>query len=448
MTGRADKFRFAVINYRLILLLVALLAFALRVGVRLYLGEDHFWRTGYREYYNVAQSIRQGQGFCAPLYNYALLSLGLDQDLLGVKCAHLPPGYPLFLALAMGSGDGYLGVIVAQSLLGAGTAVCVFFLGRHFWGAAAGLLASLFVAVYPYYVWHDASLQETGIFTFLTLLSALLLYKAAASGRKRLWILSGISLGVAILTRASLAPFGALAIIWAGSRPGRITIERLLSVSLFVASLGATLAPWLVRNIVVLGSPILTSQTGRFLWIGNNAYTFAYYPSQSIDRSEAEAWRALAPEELEEIRVLANNEIGQQDWFFNKGIEFIGQHPLLTLWGALKKNWVAFSWNFSPAKERWPQLVYFFSYTPILVLGLVGLILTRQNWREYSLIHALFVAFIAGTGIFWAHTSHRTYLDVYLMVFASHTIRVIHTKSPTWLRQAHVALRRLPGSVK
>jgi hypothetical protein len=41
------------------------------------------------------------------------------------------------------------------------------------------------------------------------------------------------------------------------------------------------------------------------------------------------------------------------------------------------------------------------------------------------LIYLLFVAFIAVTALFWAHTSHRSHLDVYLIVFAAAATRRI-----------------------
>jgi hypothetical protein len=35
-----------------------------------------------------------------------------------------------------------------------------------------------------------------------------------------------------------------------------------------------------------------------------------------------------------------------------------------------------------------------------------------------SLIYLQFLAFIVVLAIFWAHTIHRTYLDVYLIIFS------------------------------
>jgi hypothetical protein len=45
--------------------------------------------------------------------------------------------------------------------------------------------------------------------------------------------------------------------------------------------------------------------------------------------------------------------------------------------------------------------------------------LHRKAWREHMIIYALFVSFAAVTAVFFGHTSHRSYLDVYWIVFAA-----------------------------
>ena len=42
--------------------------------------------------------------------------------------------------------------------------------------------------------------------------------------------------------------------------------------------------------------------------------------------------------------------------------------------------------------------------------------------REVILIAMLFIAFMCVTAVFWAHTAHRSYLDVYLIVFAASVV--------------------------
>jgi hypothetical protein len=56
------------------------------------------------------------------------------------------------------------------------------------------------------------------------------------------------------------------------------------------------------------------------------------------------------------------------------------------------------------------------------------MVLTRHRWRELGPIYLQFLCFAAVTAVFWAHTSHRVYLDVYLIVFAAYTLQVAWSK--------------------
>lgn len=421
------------VDRRVVLVLVALGALSMRVSSTLYFGEEYFWNTGYREYYNLARSIVEGSGYCRSFHNIALEIADLGQDISGEECAHWPPVYPLFLSVVTMGDNDYVSIILTQALVGVGTILCAFLLGNHIFGYSTGILAALIAALYPYYVSHDTSIQETGIFTFSTILSVFLLYKAASSRSLLLWSLSGISLGVTTLIRTSVVLFDVLVVLWVIMVVKGGFRARIFAMLALVTSFALVLIPWMARNTVVLGKPLLTTQTGRFLWIGNNSATFSHYPTGYIDQSEGKAWRGLTYAELDKIRDLSVDEIGQSEWFFNRGTDFILQNPGLTLQRAGRKIWAGFSWNFSPEKDPLRQQVYFFSYFPLLVLGIVGILLTWRRWRELSLIYFLFLAFILVTAVFWAHTSHRSYLDVYLMVFAAYTCTVIYQRSSPWI---------------
>jgi 4-amino-4-deoxy-L-arabinose transferase-like glycosyltransferase len=382
-----------------------LLAFGLRLGIRLAYGEAYFWRNSYSTYYTMALRFVQGDGLCV--------------ETLGLKCAYWPPVYPLFLALTTFADGSYLPIVVAQAAFGAGTVLCSFLIGRLLFGERAGLIASLLTAFYPYYVMHDTALQETGLFTFLTAAAVAALLWARAAGSGLGWLLAGLFLGLAVLTRASLSPFLPLAVGWValfGARPAgsraRATLVCLLPLSLLVGA-------WLLRTQVVVGEPLLSSQTGRFLWIGNNPETFSHYPTESIDLSELRAWGALTEQERREVLALAPDEAAQSAWFARKGLAYLQARPVESALGGLRKLQAAFSWSLSPAREAPVQAVHGLAYVPLLVLAPAGLLLARRAWRCLCLVLALFVAFVGVSALFWAHTSHRSFLDLYLQVFAA-----------------------------
>jgi 4-amino-4-deoxy-L-arabinose transferase-like glycosyltransferase len=395
----------------LVLTLLFLAAVVLRIGVRMAFGESYFWKNSYLIYYALAENIVSGKGFC-----------------IQTKCAWLPPLYPLFLAVSAAAEQSYLLVVVPQALMGAGTAVCAFLIGRHIFNARVGILACGMTAFYPYYVVHDTALQETGMATFLTVLSIWLLLRASKLNRNRDWFLAGLALGSIALTRASMALVIAIGLIWCVIWGPSSNIAQRLGNCLFIF-LAAILVvgPWIARTYHLTGAPVLNSQTGVALWTGNNPDTFSHYPGGSIDRSRDEAWLKITPADREKLDRLADNEIATSNWFARRALVYMRQNPWTVVQGMARKLEAGFSWRLNPYREPLAQTAYSIAYVPVVVLGFVGILMARGR-REIILIGMLFLGFVSVTAVFWAHTSHRSYLDVYLIVCAASVVERILLK--------------------
>jgi 4-amino-4-deoxy-L-arabinose transferase-like glycosyltransferase len=317
-----------------------------------------------------------------------------------------------------------LPVLVAQSLIGAGTVWCAAMLAREMFGNTAAIIAAILTAIYPYYVVHDTALQETSLYTFLMILAVLLLLRARRSGSVVTAIGAGLALGAGVLTRANLVPFALLAPLWlalAGG-PDAASWRRRLWGAVLCASVAAlTVLPWLVQSYRLTGSVALSTQTGFFLWLGNNPYTFSHYPRESIDRSQATALSAMSAQEKEELNARRDSDEAAADqWFRQKGLDYIREHPWRTLGNSFRKIVDAFGWLPSPRHSFWPNLVHALSYGPVMILGLCGMWVSRRgHWREHSIFYMQFAAFAAVTAVFFGHTSYRAYLDVYWIVFAA-----------------------------
>ncbi|MGD0345858.1 MAG: hypothetical protein ABSA85_03825 [Terracidiphilus sp.] len=379
----------------------AFLAFVLRVIARLHSGIADFWVNGYTFFFAMAQNIAQGKG------------IGIG----GVPTAFRVPLYPIFLAgLTMGH-KAFWPILIAQSMIGAGTAFCAALLVRQmFLGASAAhaaTLAAAITALYPYYVIHDTALEETGLFTFLTLGSVLLLRKTAQTKKPALAAGAGLLLGLDVLTRTAIAPFALLAPLWLVGQ------KRTRSGVICAFLLALTVAPWLIRNYVLTGVPTLSTETGIELWNGNNGFLFRHYPQESSDRSKTDALNALSLPDQQDFERVENNEELANRWFFHKALEYMRAHPTQTIIDGFRKIAAGFYWLPSPRRGRMADLVYALSYGPVMLLGLWGMGRRRNCWREDSLIYVLFATFIVVTAVFWAHTSHRAYLDVYWIVFAA-----------------------------
>jgi 4-amino-4-deoxy-L-arabinose transferase-like glycosyltransferase len=389
---------------------LVVLAFVLRVCVRLYIGADDYFVSGYSFFFDVTQSITAGKG----------IGLGGEPETFRV------PFYPIVLALVTMGRKAFLTVILFQSLIGATTVWCTGYLAKTRFGGSAPVTAAAIAALYPYYVMHDTALGETSLFTLLTVISVLLLLRAQVSGSARWAACAGTALGVDLMTRVTIAPFavvGAIGIAWlaVGSRGQRLRSAACCGLAtLFVVT------PWLLRTYCLTGSIVLSTETGFELWNGNNENTFSHYPNESIDRSEEAALATLTPEEWTTKRRLGI--MGEERWYANRAVSYIRQHPWLTFYRSMRKLGAAFGVLMSPRHNWFGNMAHALSYGPVMVLGLCGMWIRRRQWREDAVIYAAFATFIAVTAVFFGHTTHRSYLDVYSIVFATGALDALRAK--------------------
>ena len=399
-----------------LLFMIVSAAIAVRITYRIHLGSSDFWQNGYQFYYIMARNIMEGNG------------LSID----GVY-AMRPPVYPYFLAVTRLAGENYLLIIIPQALFGGVTVVSVYLIAGELFEQKTALIAAVMTAFYPYYVVHDTAMQETGLFTATSALAVYMMLRARHSHFLIIWLIAGFLLGAAVLVRSTALPFALGALIWIallGDGPGIKKVFRGSAVFFVFAIL---VGAWLGRNYVVIGRPVLTSEVGALFWVAHNAQTFSHYPIESIDRSSDAAMAALSPAENLEIERLGADELGLSDWFLNKGLVYIQNHPLETAYGALRKVGAGFSWTFNPVRESVVQAVYLVSYGPISILGPLGMVLARRRWKEHGLIYLQFFAFIIVSMLYWAHTSHRSYLDIYLIIYAAYMLTLIVETIGRWL---------------
>lgn len=380
-----------------------LLAFVLRVLVRLHTGAADFWVNGYGFFFDMAQSIASGNGFA------------ID----GMTTALRVPFYPIVLAgLTLGH-QVFWPILIAQSSIGAGTAFCAALLARQMfegpWAGKAASLAAAITAVYPYYVAHDTALQDTVLFTFLTLVAVLLAHRIVRTGSLWLGAFCGLLLGLDVLTRAPIAPVALLVPAWLIWRKR----ERLAPALLCALLILLTVFPWVWRTYKMTGEVLLTTEQGFELWNGNNDILFQYYPKQSIDVSIQAHLQTLTAQDKQELAQLGANEALADNWYRQKALAYIRAHLWLTVFNGFRKIVATFDWLPTPRRSFARTLLHVFSYGPVMVLGLWGMWRRRAQWRDDSLIYLMFALFLLVTAVYFGQTNQRVYLDVYWIVFAA-----------------------------
>jgi 4-amino-4-deoxy-L-arabinose transferase-like glycosyltransferase len=200
-----------------------------------------------------------------------LVASGTFGFLPDVPSAYTQPLYAWFLAaLYWPLERSWLVVGLAQVAVAVATALVVLLIGRRLSSVTTGVIAALVTTLHPYLVWHDVHVNREildGLLLALIVLFALLAYDRVSPGYAAA---TGAIAGLAILSNARLlllplvlAPY----VAWR-ARPGR----RALHALLVVAAAAAVVAPWVVRNQVVIGCATITTDS-RALWKANNPAT-------------------------------------------------------------------------------------------------------------------------------------------------------------------------------
>src|SRR6185436_7326752 len=176
---------------------------------------------------------------------------------------------------------------------------------------------------------------------------------------------------------------------------------------------------WIARNAAVVGAPVLTTEAGESLWLANNPWAMAHFPAESIDLSVDDSYAGMTASERGAFEKVSADEVARDRLLKSWALDYMWAHPTQTIANGFRKVWVPLAAQLSPARTATTQWSYLAVFAPIHLLAAIGLWRHRQAWRDHALMGALLLSFAATTAVFWAHTSHKSYLDVFLFVYAA-----------------------------
>lgn len=188
--------------------------------------------------------------------------------------AHVAPGYPYLagvLARVVPEERLYSTIRWIQAGLGALTAALYFlFARRAFRSLAVGTVAGLLAGLNPFWIISTATIDDATLASFALAGCLLLAGQAGEQGGDLRSLALGLALAGLALVRASFLPFSFAAMIWFLIRSRSLEAGWRCALVAFLGFL-IGLAPWTVRNVRSMGSPLpIVSTAYLHLWIGNN----------------------------------------------------------------------------------------------------------------------------------------------------------------------------------
>jgi hypothetical protein len=358
------------------------LAAALRMAAPLALGwlqEDRYW-----EYGLIARNLLQGKGFSFPFVDENLNFLPNQT----YPSALMPPGYVFFLCPFLELENPLRNALLfgVQTVLSLGAMVLLFHWVRRRSGVEVALISLLFQVFLPDLILAPGTVGPTVWFHFLL---ALVLHLRDSPWR--LWAFLPAGLLVSMRSEFLLMVL-VLALLDLRSRNWKSGLALLAGSFLL-------LSPWLIRNQLRFGKPMLSANLGVNLYRGNNPGAIGDWPSQW--NAQVLEWRKDPDTYEQHFDANAARE----------AIEWIKTQPIQALSRLPEKATRFWLWDWSdPRTGNW---VYRGSWLLALLGGILALFkpASLRPYREilwlmavYTLIVLLFfpqVRYASLVRFFW-----------------------------------------------
>jgi len=317
---------------------------------------------------------------------------------------------PVFLmSLAMRIFPSAYSGLIIQSLLYLGTAVVIHVTLRKRDGRVAVLAALLWITSIA--VIREIE-NDTGDLSaaFFLALGLLYFFRGNEEKRSKNWILAGLFMGLASLSRTVLLGvslgLGGIAFLLS-LKELRAWKSQLLPALGFLFAIGLVASPWIIRNELAFGQPVIGSTlTGYNIYrmnyfIANDSYSPHYVGGREGLTAIQKLVTASPLSGLE-------NEAQMQDVYMRAGLQIIAQHPLqyigLSLYRFLP---LWFDTGVNASYNVKPRLLDY-----VLILQQVFLLVTVtlsiiKNWKVYW---PLIVILILSSGAYMAIGAQVRYL--------------------------------------
>ncbi|RPI99210.1 MAG: hypothetical protein EHM39_06925 [Chloroflexi bacterium] len=343
----------------------------------------------------------------------------------------LPPLYPYFLAgVYTVFGRDPIPVALVQIGLDVLTVLLLFWIGRRVAGETIGLLAAAFYGLYPYLLYQNLTLNDTGVFILLLAAGIAAAYRTRDTLDWRWAAALGVCFGLGALTKSLIVLILPLLALWWWHTVGLRAAVRLGLIS--GGALLIVIAPWTIRNYRVHDTLVLISTNGGSnLHQGNNPCVADYL---------ARGWDAQWVNCLE--RPPANlSEIETDRWHREQALNYLRENP--GDWPRLfwTKLWVLWSpvimpydlppdpfliddavLQFNSTAFQAARVVHVLYFAPLLLLGAIGLGLAWRAKLEIGPLLAVMIAITIAYLVFHPSTRYRAPADPFVFVLSAYTV--------------------------
>jgi hypothetical protein len=272
----------------------------------------------------IASNLVKGRGYSGCSADYFPFCNPANQ-----ATAMREPVPVLLMAMAMLIFHSKYSGVIFQSLLYLGTIPVIYSILKKDNTPAALLAAFLWTVSIPVIREIDDDSGDLASAFFLSL--GLLFFLEGYNGKKtRHWIISGIFMGMASLSRTVLLgvslSLGLVLLIKGLKDVSRGWRKELAPALLFLVAVGFVVTPWVVRNNIVLGTPVIgSSLTGYNVFRMNFIVASDTFSPHYVGSSEG--YQAVKQLIKKSNLTKMENEAQMQNFYMKAGLAIISQHP-------------------------------------------------------------------------------------------------------------------------
>jgi len=366
------------------------------------------------------------------------------------------PGAPLlYAAIYFVTGGVHLkAALLVVALLGTGTILLTYLLARRLAGPVAGLAGALLAATYPAFIENTGRLLAEPVALFWLPAAMLAFFWASDGGRIWRWLAPGALLGLTTLTRPEYLPFVALFALLAlarvawrhphGRRAG--VLPGIAAAALLVVAFCGVLAPWTVRNAIVLDRFVpVTTGGGKALFVATylpgdgrqqlvkRQLIARYYgkrdlPYEQVLATEMEPLLNRVAKKYPDLgRDAALARIGRENL-----VKYASEQPLDYAWMVIRK--IQNMWDRGSSAAMSPR--FWFAYHKVLVFwGLAALLglAYRRRWETAPIGLTILGITLVG-GLLLAVPRRALPLMPFVLALAGVTIAWLGAAVPAWRR--------------
>ena len=324
--------------------------------------------------------------------------------------ASIEPGYPLLLAFVfMITGPSTGAVFFLNSIFALLGAWAVWKLTAENWGEKQALLAALIWSLYPYYVYYSAYAMTDMIHISLLPLIMLLILRSASKTANG--FASGLATGILFLIRSTAVFLVPLQLIWLFVK------KRWRAALMVMAGFILCCIPWVLRNQLVLGSPVLMPTKGSLnLWMRNNpsmlaieGITIPGFIEERISRRDL-----LEYPQMDGI----DTELDRSRLQMDRAKEFIFANPLLFSYLTVVRFGLFLSPIGGTIENSIAKLAGLLIYLPMLLIAAAEAFRRRRDWRVV-LLASVFILYLCLHSLAHGGVRYRLPVDTVLIVLTS-----------------------------